>query len=89
MDLYNLKIGNAPTQGIEVNKVFAMRTGEEFATMLRSASILGKSFEERAKDYFSDCPSLVSKLGTEGYQKKDYVEVAKYYEENCGVNDTD
>jgi len=75
--------GNVQNVSVSVTRTYVMREGEEAVTMLRSGAVFGKTFEQRAKEYFRDCPKLISMLGTEGYKKNDLEEVATFYEENC------
>ena len=42
-----------------------------------------KAFKKRAKDYFSDCPSLVAKLEKKHFGRKDLVKIAEFYNTNC------
>lgn len=81
MRLPGAQVGNV---SIENGRIFVRRKNEEGLTMLRSNAILGKTFEQRAEAYFTDCPDLVSKLGSDGFKKKDYKKVVQYYDENCG-----
>lgn len=69
--------------GFTVTQVYAQRTDESFATMLRSGGVFGKSFETRAAEYFKDCPTLTKQLGTEGFEKGDVEDVAKFYDNSC------
>lgn len=69
--------------GFTVTQVYAQKNDESFATMLRSGTVFGKSFEKRAKEYFRDCPELTKQLGSDGFEKSDVEEVAKFYDTSC------
>jgi hypothetical protein len=43
-----------------------------------------KSFKIRIKDYFKDCSGLVTKINNKQFGRKDLVEIAEYYNANCG-----
>lgn len=81
LELPSAQAGNV---SIKNGRIFVRRKNEESLTMLRSMAVFGKTFIQRAEAYFTDCPDLLSKLGTEGFKKKDYKEVVQYYDENCG-----
>lgn len=68
---------------VSVIRHFAQRTDENFATMLRSGTVMGKSFEKRARPYFKDCKSLLKLLGKDGYKKGDIKAVIEYYDNEC------
>jgi len=42
-----------------------------------------KSFKKSAKNYFSDCSSLVSKIDNKEFNRKNLREIAEYYNANC------
>ena len=46
---------------------------------------IAKNFDETAKDYFSDCSSLVERIGQDNFRKKDISKIVVFYNENCGV----
>jgi hypothetical protein len=66
-----------------ITRVFVKRNNENYVTVLRSGTLFGNSFEDRASTYFKDCKVLVSKLGTEGFEKGDVDSVIEYYDNNC------
>ncbi len=68
---------------VNVVRYYVSRENESYATMLRSGTVLGKSFEKRARKYFTDCNSLTSKLNTEGFKKGDIEKVIEYYDTKC------
>jgi hypothetical protein len=43
-----------------------------------------KSFKKRIKGYFNDCSGLVTKINNKQFGRKDLVEIAEYYNDNCG-----
>ena len=87
IELYELYLGTArgPNVNMQVVRYYVKRKGEKAVTMIRSGAVMGKSFKKRAEVYFSDCPELVSKLGSKGFKKNDLKNVMKYYDEHCGV----
>lgn len=64
-------------------KYFGQRKDENHAAMLRSGTVIGKSFEKIAKAYFKDCKALIQKLGTKGFKKGDIEKVVEYYDTQC------
>ncbi len=86
IELYEIYVGKSQAGNVSVAiyRHYVYRDGEEFATMVASGALLGKSYKQRAKKYFSDCPSLSEKIGTKGFKKNDLKKVIKYYEKNCG-----
>jgi hypothetical protein len=66
-----------------ITRVFVKRNNENYVTVLRSGTLFGNSFEDRTSTYFKDCKVLVSKLGTEGFEKGDVDSVIEYYDNNC------
>jgi hypothetical protein len=79
----NAAPGVTASVGFTVVQYFVKRNNEDFATMVRSGTIMGKSFEKRAKAYFKDCKELTKQLGTEGFEKDDIKAVIQWYDENC------
>lgn len=70
---------------ITVIRYYVYRDGEEFATMVSSGALLGKNYKQRTKEYFSDCPALVEKIGSKGFKKENLKKVIKFYEKNCSL----
>jgi hypothetical protein len=79
------KVSNKVGVGVSasITRVFVKRNNENYVTVLRSGTLFGKSFEDRASTYFKDCKVLVSKLGEEGFEKGDVDSVIEYYDNNC------
>lgn len=94
IELYELYLGSptgvassggvSGSVSVNVIRYYVMRKGEKAVTMIRSGAVMGKTFEKRAKAYFTGCPSLLSKLGSKGFKKNDLDNVMKFYDENCG-----
>ena len=59
---------------------FLIRRDEQ-AILLNSTEL--KSFKKRASEYFKDCPSLVSKIESKIYTRKDSKAIIKFYNDNC------
>ncbi|WP_299799379.1 hypothetical protein [uncultured Maribacter sp.] len=64
-----------------LNEFYAQRANEEIATPLQTARP-SKSFKNRAIDYFSNCPTVVSKLKNKTLNKDDIMRVVEAYN-NC------
>jgi hypothetical protein len=64
-----------------LNEFYAQRANEEIATPLQTARP-SKSFKNRAIDYFSNCPTVVSKLKNKTLNKDDTMRVVEAYN-NC------
>jgi hypothetical protein len=86
IELYEIYVGKSQAGNVSmtVYRYYVYRDGEEFATMVSSGALLGKSFKQRAKEYFSDCPTLSEKIGNKGFKKTNLKKIIKYYEKNCG-----
>lgn len=65
-----------------LNEFYILRENEAAATPLVTAGI-SRSFKQRAIEFFSDCPSLVSKLQDNIYGKNDILKVVEEYNKNC------
>jgi hypothetical protein len=65
-----------------LNEFYILRENESAASPLVTARI-SRSFNKRAVEYFSDCPSLVSKLEADIYGKNDILKVVEEYNKNC------
>lgn len=57
-----------------------IRNNEE-AVLFNYAEL--KSFMKRASEYFGDCPSLVVKIESKKYTRKNLESLVKYYNDNC------
>jgi hypothetical protein len=64
------------------NEFYILRENESAGSPLVTAGI-SRSFNKRAIEYFSDCPSLVSKLEANIYGKNDVLKVVQEYNINC------
>jgi hypothetical protein len=64
------------------NEFYILRENESAGSPLVTAGI-SRSFNKRAIEYFSDCPSLVSKLEANIYGKNDILKVVQEYNINC------
>ena len=70
--------GMMMTSTYEVDEYYVKRESETIAMPLITGRI-SKSFRHRAKNYFSDCPSLVAKLENQTYRKRDIEKVIMVY----------
>ena len=43
-----------------------------------------RSIKKRLRDYFADCPQLIDKIYNHEIYKKKSLEIAQFYESNCG-----
>ena len=66
----------------DFNEFYILRENESAVSPLVTAGI-SRSFNKRAIEYFSDCPSLVSKLEAGIYGKNDILKVVEEYNKNC------
>ncbi|SEA54986.1 hypothetical protein SAMN05443667_105207 [Flavobacterium gillisiae] len=66
----------------DFNEFYILRENELAASPLATARI-SRSFNNRAIEYFSDCPSLVSKLEAHIYGKNDILKVVEEYNKIC------
>jgi len=66
-----------------LNEFYAQRANEEIATPLQTARP-SKSFKNRAIDYFSNCPTVVSKLKNKTLNKDDIIRVVEEYNDCTG-----
>jgi len=66
-----------------LNEFYAQRANEEIATPLQTARP-SKSFKNRAIDYFSNCPTVVSKLKNKTLNKDDIIRVVEEYNDCAG-----
>lgn len=44
-----------------------------------------RGIKKRVKDYFTDCPKLIENVENEVIKKEETIEMAKFYESNCGI----
>ena len=64
---------------------YLSKENEDYVTTIayiKSINV-GKSFEKKAIEYFSDCPELVQKIKAKVFRKRDIEEIVKYYNSNC------
>ncbi|MBA6155886.1 hypothetical protein H3Z83_05045 [Tenacibaculum sp. S7007] len=66
-----------------INEFYVLRDNEKIATPLITARP-SRSFRKRAISYFNDCPTLVEKLKSRVFSKKDIITVIKEYN-NCSL----
>ena len=43
-----------------------------------------RPFRRRIREYFTDCPQLVSKVEMNDFHNTDAIKIAQFYDENCG-----
>ncbi|WP_405397610.1 hypothetical protein [Maribacter sp. Asnod2-G09] len=81
--LYGRSVGMTSTRPGTItfhnlNEFYAQRANEDIATSLLTARP-SKSFKNRAIEYLSDCPTLVSKLKNKILKKDDIIAVVEEY----------
>lgn len=64
------------------NEFYVLKDDEKIASPLITART-SRSFKKRAIEYFSDCPSLVSKLDKKMYVKDEIKDVVDEYNDEC------
>lgn len=78
--------GNAGMAGgnfYSIQNYYVLKDGVDGVVHLTSSQFFGKNFKKGASAYFKDCPSLVEKIQTREYKKRDIEEIIKYYNNNC------
>lgn len=77
--------GGAPTMtyAYSINNFYVMKNGDKLATHLGSNQLFSKNFKKAASEYFKDCPSLVEKIKTKEFKKRDLKTIIDYYNEDC------
>lgn len=80
--LYNEPTTAATIGAFSVSKkvLFFQKKEEPYATQVVKAY---KNVNTVLKEYFENCPSLVSKIGTDGYEYKNITSILEYYETQC------
>lgn len=59
------------------------RKNEPIATILYMKQILHNNFKKAAIDYFKDCPSLIEKVKSKKFTKKNIKEMVVFYNTEC------
>lgn len=77
--------GGGPTGMSFQNKVsyYVKRIDETVAKNIGINEIF-INYKKTSKDFFSDCPELVSKLENKEFKRKELDEVVIFYNDNCG-----
>ncbi len=63
------------------NQVMFLKDGMK-PEVFNQVSLL-KSFKNRAKNFFEDCPALVGKIENKIFKKEDLIAIAEFYNSNC------
>ena len=66
-----------------INNFYVRKEGQKEATHLGSNQLFSKNFKKAASAYFKDCPSLVKKIQSRTFKKRDLEKIVKYYNNKC------
>lgn len=84
-DVYESNIGFTSTDILEKkngNSAFFLESKINKNEVIR----IKNDFEEKVKNYFSDCKLLTDRIGEDNFRKKDIFKIVVFYNENCGKN---
>ena len=76
-------VGFGMTTSYTIEDYYVKRKDEQEVTHLGSTDLFSKNFKKAAGGYFADCPSLVKKIQTKEYKKRDIEEIVSYYNSEC------
>jgi hypothetical protein len=62
---------------------YLIKENEDKVTHFGSSELISTKFNKIAKKYFSDCKSLLDKLESKVFRKKDIMKIVEYYNEKC------
>ena len=66
-----------------INNFYVRKEGQKEATHLGSNQLFSKNFKKAASAYFKDCPSLVKKIQSRTFKKRDLEKTVTYYNNKC------
>jgi len=66
-----------------INNFYVRKEGQKEATHLGSNQLFSKNFKKAASAYFKDCPSLVKKIQSRTFKKRDLEKIVSYYNNKC------
>lgn len=74
-----------PAIGVINSATFYVKKKEdEFAQYYLAVGYIPKTgFYKVIREYFTDCPELHAKVDNGEFEKKDYIEIVKFYNKNC------
>ena len=75
--------GFVPVYAYNINNFYVRKAGQKEATHLGSNQLFTKNFKKAASTYFKDCPSLVQKIQSRTFKKRDLEKIVNYYNRNC------
>ncbi|MDC1324787.1 hypothetical protein N8216_02040 [Flavobacteriaceae bacterium] len=78
--------GFTPVYVYNINNFYVRKTGQKAATHLGSNQLFSKNFKKAAATYFKDCPSLVKKIQSRTFKKRDLEKIVNYYNNKCTQN---
>ena len=73
--------GNGITQSFA--DYYLIKDSDTKVTHFGSSELISTKFNKIAKKYFSDCKSLLDKLESKVFRKKDIMKIVEYYNEKC------
>lgn len=65
------------------NHFWVIKKDEKIATILYMEQLIRKSFKRAALEYFKDCPSLIEKIKSKEFTRKNVKEIVEYYNAEC------
>lgn len=78
--------GFTPVYTYNINNFYVRKEGQKEATHLGSNQLFSKNFKKAASAYFKDCPSLVKKIQSRTFKKRDLKKIVTYYNNKCTQN---
>ena len=78
--------GFTPVYTYNINNFYVLKEGQKEATHLGSNHLFSKNFKKAASAYFKDCPSLVKKIQSRTFKKRDLEKIVTYYNNKCTQN---
>ena len=71
----------------DINNFYVRKKGQKEATHLGSNHLFSKNFKKAASAYFKDCPSLVKKIQSRTFKKRDLEKIVNYYNNKCTLKE--
>ncbi len=71
--------------GYKTTQYFLLKEGEKEAVNFgKKGGLVTKNFKKVVQESLEECPSLVEKVESGEFKRRDIVEMVEFYNENCG-----
>jgi len=81
-DTYDYGFGSVGARQITKNRDFYLKKKDQkLFWRIPSGTLIG--FKKSAKEFFEDCPAIITKIENKTFRKKDVLKMARFYDRTC------